>query len=163
MSLFLHFTILVSLMLTIVKAQVGPSIISPANNASVSLGKSLEVQYSYPNLGPGTYTVDASLWQDASATQLIQNLLTGTSVPEGVSNGTNNAFNSTTTISLQIPSNLNDTFYLTLLQHVKTQSGNTYDVRSAPMMLHSGAISHLPQPMIVLLSITLVILGFLAM
>jgi hypothetical protein len=160
MSLLLHFTLLVSLMLALVHAQVGPVITEPANNATVSPGKTLNVAYSYPNLGPGTYTVDVNIWQDASVSQLIQNLRTGVSVPAGVSNGTNNAFNTSTTISVDMPSNLTDIFYLTLHQHVETQSGHAPTVRSAPLMLHSAAMSYLPQSMSVLLAVALGVFGF---
>ncbi|KAI8340213.1 hypothetical protein BC941DRAFT_419747 [Chlamydoabsidia padenii] len=165
MSMLFRLTILVCLLLALVKAQVGPVITEPANNATVSPGKTLSIAYSYPNLGPGTYTVDVNLWQDAAVTQLIQNLLTGVSVPEGSSNGTSNAFNTSTTINVDMPSNLTDTFYLTLHQHVKTQNGNAPAVRSFPLMLHSAAMSHIPQSMSVLLAVAVGVFGlsFLAM
>jgi hypothetical protein len=160
MSLFFRFTVLASLMLALTSAQVGPVITDPPNNATVSPGKTLNVAYAYPNLGPGTYTVDVNIWQDAAVSQLIQNLRTGVSVPAGISNGTNNAFNTSTTIEVNMPSNLTDTFYLTLHQHVETQNGQAPTVRSAPLMLHSAAMSNLPKSLSVLLAVAFGVLGF---
>ncbi|CAO3584638.1 unnamed protein product [Absidia cylindrospora] len=160
MSALLHLTLIFSLILVLVKAQVGPVISSPENNATVAAGKPLKIEYSYPNLGPGTYTVDVNLWKDASASEPMQNLVTGFSVPDGASNGTNLQFNTNATISVDMPSNLTDTFYLTLHQHVQIQSGNEPTVRSAPLMLHSAAMAHLPQSLSVLLVIALGAFGF---
>ncbi|ORZ15637.1 hypothetical protein BCR42DRAFT_392615 [Absidia repens] len=69
-------------------------------------------------------------------------------------------FNTSATISVDMPSNLMDTFYLALHQHVQIQSGNAPTVRSAPFNASQPAMTHLPQLLSVLLVIVLGAFGF---
>ncbi|CAO3642973.1 unnamed protein product [Cunninghamella blakesleeana] len=161
MTMMLRLAVLVGLMITLVTAQVGPVIISPASNATVTPGKKLNIEYQYPNMGAGDYKINIDLWQDASSTQLISNLASNVSIPPGNSTGVNLKTNLSSSYEVTLPNNLNFTFYLTITQLTQTTGGlGSFGVSSFPVMLHSAAMTHLPQSLSLLLAIALGVLGF---
>ncbi|ORX60354.1 hypothetical protein DM01DRAFT_1332511 [Hesseltinella vesiculosa] len=154
-----YILVLLGMMLAITQAQVGPTIYSPAENSTIAPNQKLNINFSYQNLGTGTYTLDVSFWQDPSASQLIATVLTGSSLPSGSSSGTTIAFSMNGSVSVTAPSSLNETFYMTLTEHVSTQGNQNVSVKSMPMMLHSGAMAHLPTSLSALLLISLAVVG----
>ncbi|KAI9005824.1 hypothetical protein CLU79DRAFT_780909 [Phycomyces nitens] len=141
-----------------VAAQVGPTITFPPENGTITAGETLEIKYTYPNMGTGNYSVDIAIWEDPSATQNILNITTNEAIPSGNSTGFTLAFNLTSSYKWKVPHGLNETIYLTVTEYAKT-SFFFPEQRSAPMMLHvSAAFAFLPSPAISLLFVSMAIL-----
>lgn len=54
-------TLLFSLLVACVSAQVGPSIKTPEYNSTVTPGDHITIEYEYQNMGTGNYTLGKSL------------------------------------------------------------------------------------------------------
>lgn len=54
-------TLLFSLLIACVSAQVGPSIKTPEYNSTVTPGDHITIEYEYQNMGTGNYTLGKSL------------------------------------------------------------------------------------------------------
>ncbi|CAO3644858.1 unnamed protein product [Cunninghamella echinulata] len=157
MSIMLRLTILVGLMVALAQAQLGPTITSPPSNATISPGQKVNIEYHYPNMGEGDYRINIDLWEDASAKQHITNLASNVQLPPINNTGTNLASNISASYEVTFPKDLNFTFYLTINQIAQTRM--PFNASSAPLMLHSAAMSNLPQSLPLLLTIALVVLG----
>ncbi|KAJ8663338.1 hypothetical protein O0I10_000577 [Lichtheimia ornata] len=154
-SSFVITTALLSLLLIgFVSAQVGPDIKTPEYNATVTPGDHITIEYEYSNVGTGNYTVDLALWQDASATQLIQNVTTDHAVDGGNSTGVQLNFTYTASYDWTVPGGLtvkrtfdNGTeveespqlIYLTVTAVSETSFFDDLRLRSRPVLLHYNA------------------------
>lgn len=153
-SLVITTTLLFSLLIALVSAQVGPDIKTPEYNSTVTPGDDITIEYEYSNVGTGNYTVDISLWQDASATQLIQNVTTDHAVDGGNSTGVQLNFTYTASYDWTVPGGLtvkrtfdNGTeveespqlIYLTVTAVSDTSFFDDLRLRSRPVLLHYNA------------------------
>ncbi|PHZ14123.1 uncharacterized protein RHIMIDRAFT_278272 [Rhizopus microsporus ATCC 52813] len=133
-------TFLLLLFISLVHAQLGGKVLSPAQNDTVQVGKNTEIVFQYNNEGPGDYTVDIQIWQDAAAEQLINNITINHPIKSGNSSGVHVDFVYNDTFSWKVPHGLNETFYLTVIEHVvKKPSNQTVSLRSRPVMLHTSS------------------------
>ncbi|CAO3597576.1 unnamed protein product [Absidia cylindrospora] len=119
-------------------AQVGPQINSPVNNATVNPGDKVPIQFSYQNMGAGACSVNIALWQDASATEKIQDVVTDYEVGAGNSSGVQIDFTKNATYDWYVPHGMNFTFYLTVTETTSTEIGN-FSLQSFPLMLHPSS------------------------
>ncbi|KAG1295249.1 hypothetical protein G6F66_004505 [Rhizopus arrhizus] len=124
-------------------AQLGGQILSPKQNDTVQVGQNTEISFQYENVGTGDYTVDIQLWQDAAASVLIDNITIGHEIKSGNSSGSHVDFVYNDTYTWKVPHGLNETFYLTVIEHAKTPIyAQGITMRSRPVMLHtSSAVS----------------------
>ncbi|KAI9365848.1 hypothetical protein BD770DRAFT_377375 [Pilaira anomala] len=152
-SLFILSAILLTF-IQFVKAQLGPVISSPVQNATVDPGSKVEIIYEYQNLGPGNYSIDIQLWQDAAVTIPISDVVKDESVKEGNSTGVKVSFTLSSSYTWKVPHGLNDTFWLTVTGHAQTPAYKKgVSLRSRPLMLHTSAanlVSNKPANMILL-------------
>ncbi|KAI7882046.1 hypothetical protein K492DRAFT_236262 [Lichtheimia hyalospora FSU 10163] len=147
-------TLLFSLLIACVSAQVGPSIKTPEYNATVTPGDDITIEFEYSNVGTGNYTLDIALWQDASASQLIQNVTTDHELDGGNSTGVQLNFTYTGSYDWTVPGGLtikrtfdNGTeveespqlIYLTVTAVSETSFFDDLRLRSRPVMLHYNA------------------------
>ncbi|KAL9545222.1 hypothetical protein MBANPS3_007250 [Mucor bainieri] len=111
----------------VVRAQLGPAILSPEQNATVPVGGKVDIVYRYQNMGTGNYSVDIQLWQDAAVTIPISNITIDHEIKGGNSSGVK-------------------TFWLTVTEKAETAFyTNGISLRSRPVMLHpSSAIMNSP-------------------
>ncbi|KAI9308906.1 hypothetical protein BJ944DRAFT_259401 [Cunninghamella echinulata] len=160
MSLMLRLAVLVGLMVALAQAQMGPTITSPPSNTTVAPGQKLNIEYQYPNMGEGDYKINIDLWEDASAKQHIANLASNVQLPPINNTGTKLSSNISASYEVTLPKELNFTFYLTVNQVAQTKGMGALNASSFPLMLHSAAMTHLPQSLPLLLTIALAVLGF---
>ena len=133
--------------LQFVKAQLGPVISSPVQNATVDPGSKVDIVYEYQNLGPGNYSIDIQLWQDAAVTIPISDVVKGESVKEGNSTGVKVSFTLSSSYTWKVPRGLNDTFWLTVTGHAQTPAYKKgVSLRSRPLMLHTSAANLISKP-----------------
>ncbi|SAM09825.1 hypothetical protein [Absidia glauca] len=154
---FFSFVFGAVLMATSIQAQVGPQIINPANNATVYPGSKETIAFAYQNLGTGPVTVNISLWQDARATEKIQDVVTDYTLAPGNSSGVKLDFTKNGTYDWYVPHGMNFSFYLTVTETTHAQIGN-FSLRSFPIMLHPSAATALFAPTFILLLPLLVLL-----
>jgi hypothetical protein len=157
-------TIIVSLVLFYqVNAQLGPEILSPAQNDTVPAGQNVDIVYRYQNMGTGNYTIDVALWGDAGVTTLIQNITTDHPVEGGNSTGVHLDFLMNDTYTMKVPHGLNSTFWLTVTENaVTTGFPKGLRLRSRPVMLHTSGSQHLyPTTPILIALISMLSLGFI--
>ncbi|KAI8331403.1 hypothetical protein BC941DRAFT_439107 [Chlamydoabsidia padenii] len=138
------FFIMMMMMILGIQAQVGPEILTPANNATVYPGSKETISFAYQNLGTGPVSVNISLWQDPAATIKIQDVVTDYALAAGNSSGVKVDFTKNGTYDWYVPHGMNFTFYLTVYETTQAEIGN-FSLRSFPIMLHpSSAWSLLP-------------------
>ncbi|CDS10161.1 hypothetical protein LRAMOSA02838 [Lichtheimia ramosa] len=158
-------------------AQVGPHITVPEYNATVTPGDHITIEYTYQNMGTGNYSIDVALWQDASATQLLQNVTTDHKIPGGNSTGFQLNFTYTGTYDWNVPGGLSvkrtfdngteieeapQLIYLTVTCDADTYFYDDLRLRSRPIMLHYNAAGiHLPNVLLLALSTVSAALVFL--
>lgn len=154
-----------------VVGQVGPSITNPPYNGTIKGGDTVKIEYSYENMGTGNYTVDIALWNDASATQLIQNVTTGQKLEGGNSTGSQLNFTEAATYEWHVPGDLTikeqvngseqdvqvDIFYLTVTTNIDTAFFTDLSLRSRPIMLHFNAgVLNLPSHTLLFLLLSVI-------
>jgi hypothetical protein len=140
-------TVLLSLLGQSVKAQLGPSVISPEQNATVPAGGKIDIVYRYLNVGTGNYSVDIQLWQDAAITIPISDIVMDHKVKPGNSSGVKLNFYLNDTYTWKVPRGLNSTFWLTVTERAQTAIVKNGDgLRSRPVMLHTSAASLMSSP-----------------
>lgn len=130
--------VLLFLFIQVSLAQVGPKIISPEYNATIKAGDTVKIEYEYQNMGTGNYTADFQIYRDPSATDLDQNITTNHDIAPGNSTGTSLNYTLTDSYDWTVPDGLNETVYLVVYEHAKTNFFST-DLRSRPIMLHVSA------------------------
>ncbi|CEP10557.1 hypothetical protein [Parasitella parasitica] len=119
------------------KAQLGPSILSPEQNATVPVGGKVDIIYRYQNMGTGNYSVDIQLWQDAAVTIPISNITIDHKIKSGNSSGVQVDFLLNDTYTWSVPHGLNRTFWLTVTEKAETAFYTKgISMRSRPVMLH---------------------------
>lgn len=130
-----------------VKAQLGPEITSPEQNATVEAGKSIDIVYQYQNIGTGNYSIDIQLWQDAAVTIPISDVVMGQAITAGNSSGVKVSFTLNSTYSWKVSHGLNSTFWLTVTESAKTPFYTKgVNLRSRPVMLHTSAANLMSKP-----------------
>lgn len=141
-------------------AQLGTTIISPVQNATVNPGEKVDILYQYQNMGNGSYVIDVDLWQDNAAETLAKNIATNVSIASGTSAGTKLAFYYNATYTWTVPHGLNSTFYLTVTTKPKLVYNNAQLVmRSRPVVLHTSAgILNMPLHKLGLLAVSIGVL-----
>jgi hypothetical protein len=145
-AVLLVFTILLAIC-QIVKAQLGPIIISPTQNQTVSAGGKLDIVYQYQNVGTGNYSVDIQLWQDAAVTVPISNITTNHQIQSGNSSGVQISFTLNDTYTWNVQHGLNETFWLTVIETAQTPYYTKgLSLRSRPVMLHTSAANLMSKP-----------------
>lgn len=153
---FYYLLLFFSTLLQRVGAQVGPDISNPPYNGTVTPGDHVEIDFQYQNVGTGNYTVDIAIWNDASATQLIQNITTNREVPSGNSTGVQLDFTYNSSYTWNVPGGLTYTnpnnssdvtpveiFYLTVTAVADTTYLQDIRLCSRPIMLHYNAAAGL--------------------
>ncbi|KAG2210679.1 hypothetical protein INT46_008062 [Mucor plumbeus] len=149
----------------IVKAQLGPAILSPEQNATVSTGGKVDIVYRYQNMGTGNYSVDIQLWQDAAVSIPISNITIDHEIKPGNSTGVQVNFLMNDTFTWSVPHGLNSTFWLTVTEKAETAFYTKgLSLRSRPVMLHpSAAIMNSPASYVILfiLSIFTILFSFI--
>lgn len=129
------------------KAQLGPEIISPAQNETVEPGKKIDIVYQYQNMGVGNYTIDVQLWQDAAVSIPINDVVIDQPIASGNSSGVKVSFLLNSTYSWKVPHGLNDTFWLTVTEGAQTAFYKKgVNLRSRPVMLHTSAANLMTKP-----------------
>ncbi|KAL0144742.1 glycoside hydrolase superfamily [Mucor lusitanicus] len=133
-------------LLNVVRAQLGPAILSPEQNATVPVGGKVDIVYRYQNMGTGNYSVDIQLWQDAAVTIPISNITIDHEIKGGNSSGVKVNFLMNDTFTWSVPHGLNRTFWLTVTEKAETAFYTKgISLRSRPVMLHpSSAIMNSP-------------------
>ncbi|KAI7894904.1 uncharacterized protein EV154DRAFT_497348 [Mucor mucedo] len=127
-----------------VKAQLGPEIISPVQNATVEPGQKIDIVYQYQNMGAGNYTIDVQLWQDAAVSIPINDVVIDQPIASGNSSGVKVSFLLNSTYSWKVPHGLNETFWLTVTEGAQTPFySKGVNLRSRPVMLHTSAAATL--------------------
>ncbi|KAI8073336.1 hypothetical protein BC940DRAFT_291096 [Gongronella butleri] len=151
----MRFTILSALicaLLPVCLAQLGPVITYPASNATVDPGSKVTLQFSYQNMGDGAYSADIALWEDASATLWLEDVVKGYDLSPGNSSGSFIPFNYNGTYDWWVPHGMNFTFYLTVTERANTTGAGNLTLRSMPLMLHpSSAWAMLPNTFLALI------------
>lgn len=152
-------TLILTLSCQFVKAQLGPVVLSPEQNATVPAGGKVDIVYRYQNIGTGNYSVNIQLWQDAAVTIPISDVAMNQTIKPGNSSGVQVSFLLNDTYTWKVPHGLNSTFWLTVTETAQTafyKSG--IDLRSRPVMLHTSAASLMSSPAsyVVLLVLSLI-------
>ncbi len=138
----LYLSVIVLILCQFVKAQLGPVIISPVQNATVPVNDKVDIVYQYQNVGTGNYTIDIQLWRDAAVTDLISNVTTNHPIKPGNSTGFKLDFRLNDTYTWSVPRGLNSTFWLTVTGNAQTAMHTKgLRLRSRPLMLHPSAAS----------------------
>ncbi|GAA5810193.1 hypothetical protein MFLAVUS_003612 [Mucor flavus] len=142
-------------------AQIGTKILAPETNATISVGDKVQIQYTYGNMGNGSYVVDLALWKDNAAEDLAQNIATNVGVKSGNSAGTKLDFLLNSTYEWTVPKGLADTVYLTVTTKPELESQVGLTMRSSPIRLHiSAALTNLPIQKLSLLALAMGVLFF---
>lgn len=143
-----------------IKAQLGPEIISPAQNATVEPGKNIDIVYQYQNIGSGNYSIDVQLWQDAAVSIPIKDVVVDQPITSGNSSGVKISFTLNSTFTWKVPHGLNDTFWLTITEDAETAFYKQgVNLRSRPLMLHTSAANSMTKPAIV--AVLIILLSFI--
>ncbi|KAI9020031.1 hypothetical protein CLU79DRAFT_756817 [Phycomyces nitens] len=138
-SWFILAIFLISLLISNVSAQLGPTIVYPEHNATINATQTLKIRYEYQNMGTGNYSVDIALWLDPKATQLIQNITTNEKIVPGNSTGIRLNFTLDGSYDWVVPRGLNETVYLTVTETADTRILLPFRIQSSPVLLHFSA------------------------
>lgn len=158
--------ILLGLLSQLVKAQLGPVVLSPEQNATVPAGGKVDIVYRYQNIGTGNYSVDIQLWQDAAVTIPISDVELGHEIKPGNSSGVHVSFLLNDTYTWKVPRGLNSTFWLTVTEKAQTAFyKNGVNLRSRPVMLHTSAASLMSSPAsyVVLLALSVITMQLISL
>jgi hypothetical protein len=162
MANILQILLLLATLLTLCSAQLGAEIHFPIANSTIEPGQKIEIQYSYNNMGNGTYTVDIDLWQDAGLTQLARNIDTNVSVHSGNSAGTKLEFRLNATYEWTVPRGLNSTVFLSVKPKLRLDTNLDASMRARGIMLHVNAgLRNLPMHQWTFLVLAISVLTFI--
>ena len=152
-------------------AQLGPTVIKPEFNSTVTPGDKITIEYDYQNMGTGDYTVKIDLWSDSGRRDLLQNVVDGKKIEGGNSTGVQVAFNYSATYDWKVPKGLSHVvtnaegnqveesipmFYLTVTTVANTEYWQNLSLSSRPIRLHynAGALN-LPASKLMLLALAI--------
>ncbi|RCH89497.1 hypothetical protein CU098_007936 [Rhizopus stolonifer] len=148
---------LIALSYCLVYAQLGPVVLSPAQNGTIPAGGKIDIVYQYQNIGTGNYSVDIQLWQDGAVSIPISDVAKNHEIKPGNSTGAKVNFYLNDTFTWNVPHGLNSTFWLTVTESAQTSFYKKgVSLRSRPVMLHTsaGSVVSSPVSIVVLLGIS---------
>ncbi|KAG2231084.1 hypothetical protein BDF21DRAFT_409107 [Thamnidium elegans] len=144
---YFFISVILLTLLQLAKAQLGPKVLSPIQNATVDPGSKVDIVYEYQNLGTGDYSIDIQLWQDAAVTIPVSDVVINEPITAGNSSGIKVAFTLNSTYTWKVPRGLNSTFWLTVTGNTRTALyKDGVNLRSRPVMLHTSAANLMSKP-----------------